>query len=84
MKFYVRNNEQENYQYQKDDNPRGMSIYQMKPNDIWCSLIADYYIDEVDKLSRIVYATKTILSKPRNNSFYIECNIYHKKKIIFK
>lgn len=81
MKFYVRNNELENYQYQKDDNPRGISVYQMKPNDTWCSLIADYHIDEVDLLTKTIYATKTILSKPRKNSFYREYNICPKRKL---
>ena len=55
MKFYVRNSKQENYHFQKDDTPRGVSLYQMKPNDTWCSLMADYHIDGVDKRTRTIY-----------------------------
>lgn len=80
MKFYVRESTSEEYKLQKDDKPRGLSIYQMKPNDTWCSLTADYNIDEVDFISTMVYATKTPLSKPRKFSFYREYYSLPKRK----
>lgn len=47
MKFYVRESKQDQYYYQSYDQPRVLSEYQIKPNDIWCSLQADYHIDKV-------------------------------------
>lgn len=80
MKFYVRESTSEEYKLQKEDKPRGLSIYQMKPNDTWCSLTADYNIDEVNFVSTIVYATKTPLLKSRKFSFYREYNPTPKRK----
>ena len=47
MKFYVRESKQDQYYYQSYDQPRVISVYQIKPNDTWCSLQADYHIDKV-------------------------------------
>lgn len=72
MKFYVRESQQEQYHYQPYDQPRGLSLYQIKPNDTWCSHWADYHIDKVtySKDELIVYATKTPLLKVRKNTYY--------------
>lgn len=74
MKFYVRESKQDQYYYQSYDQPRVISVYQIKPNDTWCSLQADYHIDKVTYWTGYVqvYATKTILSKTRKYSFYRE------------
>lgn len=81
MRFYVRDSKQDQYHYQSYDQPRILSEYQIKPNDIWCSLQADYHIDKVTYWTGYVqvYATKTLLTKERKYSFYKETT-YRKKK----
>lgn len=71
MKFYVRESATDEYRLQNEDKPRGLLVYQMKPNDIWCSLSFDYRIDKIEYSTMKVYVTKTKLLKPRKRSFYV-------------
>lgn len=73
MKFYVRELPQKQYHYQSTDIPiLPLKAKEFKPGDEWCSTWYDYHIDKV-KYSRNgmnVYATKSKLTRVRNNPFY--------------
>lgn len=72
MKFYVRELPQKQYHYQSYDHPILPSKHEIKPNDVWHDIWADYHIDKVEnsKGELKVYAIKTPLSKPRKNKSY--------------
>lgn len=73
MKFYVRELPQKQYHYQVSDHPiLPVKAKEIKPGDTWCSIWNDYHIDRVEysKDELRIYATKSKLSRPSNNSFY--------------
>ena len=72
MNFYVRELPQKQYHYQPYDHPILPSKCEIKPNDEWYSIWANYHIDKIEysKGAFKVYATKTPLTKPRKNTCY--------------
>lgn len=72
MNFYVRELPQKQYHYQSYDHPILPKNHEIKPNDEWHGIWADYHIDKVEYSKRElkVYATKTLLTKPRKNTCY--------------